>query len=99
MKFEKVNFFYGIESLKWINCVSEFGWMLFPVSYSLFFYCVAYQFCFFFSIQISGQHYETFEAYFISLDTDRIGIIKAQDAARFLKKSGLSDVVLSRVRI
>lgn len=72
---------------------------MFPVSYSLFFLLCGLSILFFFSIQISGQHYETFEAYFISLDTDRTGIIKALDAARFLKKSGLSDVVLSRVRI
>lgn len=31
------------------------------------------------------------------VDTDHTGIIKALDAAKFLKKSGLSDVVLSHV--
>lgn len=33
------------------------------------------------------------------MNTDNTGIIKALDAAKFLMKSGLSDVVLSRVSI
>ncbi|XP_063700668.1 epidermal growth factor receptor substrate 15-like 1 isoform X2 [Culicoides brevitarsis] len=47
--------------------------------------------------EIAGAHHETFEGYFIMVNTDNTGIIKALDAAKFLMKSGLSDVVLSRV--
>lgn len=41
---------------------------------------------------------EVYEAYYRSLDPKSTNMIQAMDAAKFLKKSGLSDVVLSRVR-
>lgn len=48
-------------------------------------------------LQIAGKHLEIFEAYYKSLDPKSTNQIAALDAARFLKKSGLSDVILSRV--
>uniref|UniRef100_A0A336MC39 CSON014849 protein n=1 Tax=Culicoides sonorensis TaxID=179676 RepID=A0A336MC39_CULSO len=47
--------------------------------------------------QIAGQHGETYEGYFLMVDTDHTGIIQAAPAAKFLMKSGLSDVILSRI--
>lgn len=41
---------------------------------------------------------EVYEAYYKALDPKNTNMIPAMDAAKFLKKSGLSDVVLSRVR-
>lgn len=41
---------------------------------------------------------EVYEAYYKALDPKNTNMIQALDAAKFLKKSGLSDVVLSRVR-
>lgn len=41
---------------------------------------------------------EVYEAYYRALDPKNTNMIQAMDAAKFLKKSGLSDVVLSRVR-
>lgn len=49
------------------------------------------------NLQIAGKHIDIFEAYYKSLDPKNTLQIPALDAARFLKKSGLSDVVLSRV--
>lgn len=48
-------------------------------------------------IQIAGSHFEVYDAYYKSLDPKLMNNIGAMDAAKFLKKSGLSDVVLSRV--
>ncbi|CAO1410912.1 unnamed protein product [Diamesa tonsa] len=47
--------------------------------------------------EIAGKHSEIFEAYYKGLDPKNTNVIEAADAARFLKKSGLSDVVLSRI--
>lgn len=47
--------------------------------------------------KIAGKHYDVYEAYYRSLDPKDTNAIQAMDAARFLKKSGLSDVILSRV--
>lgn len=49
------------------------------------------------SFQIAGKHFDTYEAYYRGLDPKTTNVIAAMDAAKFLKKSGLSDVVLSRV--
>lgn len=51
------------------------------------------------SFKIAGKHFDTYEAYYRSLDPKNTNAIQAMDAARFLKKSGLSDVVLSRVSL
>lgn len=50
-----------------------------------------------FFTQIAGKHYDVYEAYYRSLDPKNTNVIQAMDAAKFLKKSGLSDVILSRV--
>lgn len=47
--------------------------------------------------QITGKHGAIYEAYYSYVDPNRHGTIGAMEAARFLKKSGLSDVVLSRI--
>ncbi|XP_065088849.1 epidermal growth factor receptor substrate 15-like 1 isoform X2 [Ochlerotatus camptorhynchus] len=49
------------------------------------------------SLQIAGDHILIYEAYYKQLDPKATNEIGALDAAKFLKKSGLSDVVLSRV--
>ncbi|XP_055636494.1 epidermal growth factor receptor substrate 15-like 1 isoform X2 [Toxorhynchites rutilus septentrionalis] len=48
-------------------------------------------------IKIAGDHILIYEAYYKQLDPKEANEIGALDAAKFLKKSGLSDVVLSRV--
>lgn len=48
-------------------------------------------------LQIAAKHYDVYEAYYRSLDPKNTNQIGALDAAKFLKKSGLSDVILSRV--
>ncbi|KAL5288484.1 Eps-15 family protein [Megaselia abdita] len=48
-------------------------------------------------IQISGKHNAVYEAYYRQIDPKETGGIEAMVAAKFLKKSGLSDVVLSRI--
>ncbi|XP_055921879.1 epidermal growth factor receptor substrate 15-like 1 isoform X2 [Eupeodes corollae] len=48
-------------------------------------------------IQVSGKHNAIFEAYYKQIDPKGTGAIEAMTAAKFLKKSGLSDVVLSRI--
>uniref|UniRef100_A0A182QEQ7 Epidermal growth factor receptor substrate 15-like 1 n=1 Tax=Anopheles farauti TaxID=69004 RepID=A0A182QEQ7_9DIPT len=48
-------------------------------------------------IKIAGDHILIYEAYYKQLDPKEKNEIGALDAARFLKKSGLSDVVLSRI--
>lgn len=49
------------------------------------------------SLQIAGDHILIYEAYYKQLDPKESNEIGALDAAKFLKKSGLSDVVLSRI--
>lgn len=49
------------------------------------------------SLQIAGDHVLIYEAYYKQLDPKESNEIGALDAAKFLKKSGLSDVVLSRI--
>lgn len=50
-------------------------------------------------IQVAGKHNPIYEAYYKQVDPKGTGAIEALAAAKFLKKSGLSDVVLSRVSI
>nr|CAD7397628.1 unnamed protein product [Timema cristinae] len=47
--------------------------------------------------QVSGIHTGTYEAYYRQVDPNNHGSIGALDAAKFLKKSGLSDIILSKV--
>ncbi|XP_055374654.1 uncharacterized protein DDB_G0283357 isoform X2 [Condylostylus longicornis] len=47
--------------------------------------------------KVSGKHNAIFEAYYRQIDPKGVGTIQAMDAAKFLKKSALSDVVLSRI--
>lgn len=44
-----------------------------------------------------GRHLDVYEAYYRGLDPKGTNQIGAMEAARFLKKSGLSDVMLSRI--
>uniref|UniRef100_A0A1Y9H2K0 Epidermal growth factor receptor substrate 15-like 1 n=2 Tax=Anopheles dirus TaxID=7168 RepID=A0A1Y9H2K0_9DIPT len=48
-------------------------------------------------VKIAGDHILIYEAYYKQLDPKEKNEIGALDAAKFLKKSGLSDVVLSRI--
>uniref|UniRef100_A0A182I578 Uncharacterized protein n=1 Tax=Anopheles arabiensis TaxID=7173 RepID=A0A182I578_ANOAR len=48
-------------------------------------------------VKIAGDHILIYEAYYKQLDPKEANEIGALDAAKFLKKSGLSDVVLSRI--
>lgn len=50
-------------------------------------------------LQVSGKYNAIFEAYLQKMDPKSTGVIEAMAAATFLKKSGLSDVVLSRVSV
>ncbi|KAG7301169.1 hypothetical protein JYU34_014017 [Plutella xylostella] len=47
--------------------------------------------------QVAGTHSAIYEAYFHQVDPNGTGAVQALDAARFLKKSRLSDVVLSKI--
>ncbi|KAJ0174366.1 hypothetical protein K1T71_010512 [Dendrolimus kikuchii] len=47
--------------------------------------------------QVAGTHCAIYEAYYHQVDPNGTGAIQALDAARFLKKSRLSDVVLSKI--
>ncbi|XP_071054388.1 epidermal growth factor receptor substrate 15-like 1 isoform X4 [Onthophagus taurus] len=47
--------------------------------------------------KVAGNHSAIYEAYYNYVDPNGYGTIGAMEAARFLKRSGLSDVVLSRV--
>ncbi|KAM7345611.1 epidermal growth factor receptor pathway substrate 15 isoform 2-T6 [Cochliomyia hominivorax] len=47
--------------------------------------------------KLCGKHGAIYEAYYKQMDPKGTGTIEAMAAAKFLKKSGLSDVVLSRV--
>lgn len=50
-------------------------------------------------LQVSGKFNAIYEAYYKQLDPKGLGTIEAMVAAKFLKKSGLSDVVLSRASV
>ncbi|XP_043472838.1 epidermal growth factor receptor substrate 15-like 1 isoform X2 [Leptopilina heterotoma] len=47
--------------------------------------------------QVAGSHPDIYEAYYKQVDQNGIGRIEAMDAARFLMKSKLSDVILSKI--
>ncbi|XP_077298093.1 epidermal growth factor receptor pathway substrate 15 isoform X2 [Arctopsyche grandis] len=47
--------------------------------------------------QVAGTHSAIYEAYYHQVDPNGTGAIQALEAARFLKKSKLSDVILSKV--
>ncbi|XP_043645666.1 epidermal growth factor receptor substrate 15-like 1 isoform X4 [Drosophila teissieri] len=47
--------------------------------------------------RVCGKHIGVYEAYYKLIDPKSTGAIEAMTAAKFLKKSGLSDVVLSRI--
>ncbi|XP_043523285.1 epidermal growth factor receptor substrate 15-like 1 [Frieseomelitta varia] len=47
--------------------------------------------------QVAGSHTAIYEAYYNQVDPNGYGRIGAMEAARFLKKSQLSDVVLSKI--
>lgn len=47
--------------------------------------------------KVSGKFNAIYEAYYKQIDPKGAGQIEAMAAAKFLKKSGLSDVVLSRI--
>ncbi|XP_066603903.1 epidermal growth factor receptor substrate 15-like 1 isoform X2 [Prorops nasuta] len=47
--------------------------------------------------QVAGSHAAIYEAYYNQVDPKGMGCIGAMEAARFLKKSQLSDVILSKI--
>ncbi|XP_031329295.1 epidermal growth factor receptor substrate 15-like 1 isoform X2 [Photinus pyralis] len=47
--------------------------------------------------QVAGNNSAIYESYYNFVDPNGFGTVGAMEAARFLKRSGLSDVVLSRV--
>ncbi|KAH8400918.1 hypothetical protein KR009_001799 [Drosophila setifemur] len=47
--------------------------------------------------KVCSKHIPVYEAYYKQIDPKATGAIEAMTAAKFLKKSGLSDVVLSRI--
>ncbi|XP_051163488.1 epidermal growth factor receptor substrate 15-like 1 isoform X2 [Leptopilina boulardi] len=47
--------------------------------------------------QVAGSHPDIYEAYYKQVDQNGVGRIEAMDAARFLMKSKLSDVILSKI--
>lgn len=46
---------------------------------------------------MAGDHYKIYEAYYQQVDPNNQGVIGAFEAARFLKKSKLSDIVLGKI--
>ncbi|KAK6643177.1 hypothetical protein RUM43_004680 [Polyplax serrata] len=48
-------------------------------------------------VQVAGDHYKIYEAYYQQVDPNNQGVIGAFEAARFLKKSKLSDIVLGKI--
>lgn len=46
---------------------------------------------------MAGSHFPIYEAYYQQVDPNNTGVIGALDAARFLKKSKLSDIVLGKI--
>jgi len=49
-------------------------------------------------LKVAGRHLPMFEIYYLSLDPTGKGQVQALDAAKFLKRSGLTDAILSKVR-
>ncbi|XP_069682063.1 epidermal growth factor receptor substrate 15-like 1 isoform X5 [Periplaneta americana] len=47
--------------------------------------------------QVAGSHNAIYEVYYHQVDPNNQGSVGALDAARFLKKSGLSDAILSKI--
>lgn len=47
--------------------------------------------------QVAGSHTAIYEAYYNQVDPNGYGRIGSMEAARFLKKSQLSDVILSKI--
>ncbi|CAH1128231.1 unnamed protein product [Ceutorhynchus assimilis] len=47
--------------------------------------------------QVAGNHNYIYEAYYSIVDPNGFGSVGGMEAARFLKRSGLSDVILSRI--
>ncbi|XP_075216266.1 epidermal growth factor receptor pathway substrate 15 isoform X2 [Lycorma delicatula] len=47
--------------------------------------------------QVAGSQYSVYEAYYQQVDPTNQGTVGAVDAAKFLKKSGLSDIILSKI--
>ncbi|XP_028982686.1 epidermal growth factor receptor substrate 15-like 1 isoform X2 [Diachasma alloeum] len=47
--------------------------------------------------QVAGSHVAIYEAYYHQVDPNNCGRIGAMEAARFLKKSQLSDIILSKI--
>lgn len=47
--------------------------------------------------KVAGSHYQIYEAYYMQVDPNNQGTIGALEAARFLKKSKLSDIVLGKI--
>ncbi|XP_050294330.1 epidermal growth factor receptor substrate 15-like 1 isoform X2 [Anthonomus grandis grandis] len=47
--------------------------------------------------QVAGSHSHIYEAYYNLVDPNGFGTVGGMEAARFLKRSGLSDIVLSRI--
>ncbi|XP_076257907.1 epidermal growth factor receptor pathway substrate 15 isoform X2 [Rhynchophorus ferrugineus] len=47
--------------------------------------------------QVAGNHMTVYDAYYNMVDPNGFGTVGGMDAARFLKRSGLSDVILSRI--
>nr|CAH7760911.1 unnamed protein product [Callosobruchus chinensis] len=47
--------------------------------------------------QVAGSHSAIYEAYYNVVDPNGFGSVGGMEAARFLKKSGLSDVILSKI--
>lgn len=48
-------------------------------------------------LQVAGQHVSTYEQLYREADPMHKGYVAAQDAAKYLKKSNLSNMVLGRV--
>lgn len=46
---------------------------------------------------MAGSHFQIYEAYYQQVDPNNQGTIGALEAARFLKKSKLSDIVLGKI--
>ncbi|XP_044263752.1 epidermal growth factor receptor substrate 15-like 1 isoform X4 [Tribolium madens] len=47
--------------------------------------------------QVAGNHSAIYEAYYNVVDPNGFGTVGGMEAARFLKRSGLSDVILSKI--
>lgn len=47
--------------------------------------------------KVAGPHFPIYEAYYSVVDPKNVGHVPAMDAAKFLKRSFLSDVILSKI--